>query len=76
MLAYLSGFYDIRLEADTSPSGDGQLDPERAVELLEEILGLEEDNFAAFRAKAQLFANQTQTAEKRDQPATSSSGGP
>ncbi|GAB1312026.1 hypothetical protein MFIFM68171_02236 [Madurella fahalii] len=78
MLAYLSKFYDIQLEAaDTSQSSEEiQVDPERAVELLEEILGLDEDNFIAFRARAQQFATQGPTAEKRDRPATSSSGGP
>ncbi|KAK5654460.1 hypothetical protein OQA88_7371 [Cercophora sp. LCS_1] len=43
MLVYLSKFYDIWQEAvDQSIQ---EIDPERAVELLEEILGLEEDNF-------------------------------
>ena len=74
MLAYLSKFYDIWQEAADQSQ---EVDPERAVELLEEILGLDEDNFVAFRAKAQLLANQGPTAEKRERPATgSSSGGP
>ncbi|GAB1314309.1 hypothetical protein MFIFM68171_04519 [Madurella fahalii] len=79
MLTYLSEFYDIQLEAaDASRSGEEvQVDPERAVELLEAILGLDEDNFIAFRARAQQFANQgPPTAEKRDLPATDPSGGP
>ncbi|KAK5656230.1 hypothetical protein OQA88_4991 [Cercophora sp. LCS_1] len=79
MLAYLSKFYDIWQDAaNTSHSSEeeAQIDPERAVELLEEILGLEEDNFIAFRARAQHFANQgPPIAEKRDRPQTSSSGG-
>ncbi|KAK3365006.1 hypothetical protein B0T24DRAFT_505746, partial [Lasiosphaeria ovina] len=68
MLEYLSTFYDIQQEAaDASESGENvPVDPERAVELLEEILGLDEDNFAEFRARAQRFADQSPpAAEKR-----------
>ncbi|KAK0702662.1 hypothetical protein B0H67DRAFT_594877 [Lasiosphaeris hirsuta] len=77
MLAYLSTFYDIQQEAaDASESGEKvQVDPDRAVELLEEILGLDEDNFIEFRTRAQRFADQgPPAAEKRDRPATGSSG--
>jgi outer membrane murein-binding lipoprotein Lpp len=77
MLAYLSAFYDIQQEAaDASESGEKvQVDPDRAVELLEEILGLDEDNFIEFRTRAQRFADQgPPAAEKRDWPATGSSG--
>ncbi|KAK3364142.1 hypothetical protein B0T25DRAFT_58914 [Lasiosphaeria hispida] len=61
MLADLSEFYDIWDEAaDTSQSGgeEVKIDPEHAVELLEGVLGLEEDRFLAFRAKAQQLADQ------------------
>ncbi|KAK0729587.1 hypothetical protein B0H67DRAFT_604807 [Lasiosphaeris hirsuta] len=79
MLTDLSKFYDIWDEAaDTSQSGEEEekIDPERAVELLEEILGLEEDRFIAFRAKAQQLADQGPLAgEKRDRLVTSSSTG-
>ncbi|KAK3366741.1 hypothetical protein B0T24DRAFT_681932 [Lasiosphaeria ovina] len=77
MLAYLSTFYDIQQEAaDASESGENvPVDPDRAVELLEEILGLDEDNFVEFRTRAQRFAHQgPAAAEKRDRPATGSSG--
>ncbi|KAK1749860.1 hypothetical protein QBC47DRAFT_395156 [Echria macrotheca] len=78
MLAYLSKFYDIEQEAANvdQSSQEIQLDPERAVELLEEILGLDEDNFIEFRANAQQLADQKSAPEKRDRPATSSSGEP
>lgn len=79
MLAYLSKFYDIQLEAaDVSRSGEEvQVDPERAVELLGERLGLDENNFIAFRARAQQFATQGPlTAGKRDWPITDSAEGP
>jgi len=74
MLAYLSKFYDIWQEA-VDQSIDDDIDPERAVELLEEILGLDEERFVASRAKARLLASQTPAAaEKRPRPSTDSSG--
>ncbi|KAK3364144.1 hypothetical protein B0T25DRAFT_627967 [Lasiosphaeria hispida] len=80
ILTDLSKFYDIWNEAaNTSQSGEEEdkIDPERAVELLEEILGLEEERFTAFRAKAQQLTDQGPPAgEKRDRLVTSLSGGP
>ncbi len=67
ILAYLTDFYDIALTAFGS-SGSGQVDPARAVELLEDILGLQEDNFVAFRARARQFA------QKRIQPSPDEEG--
>ena len=78
ILAHLSKFYDIldemQLETseDLSEEGQEQLDPERIVAQLEDILGLEEDNFIGFRAKTQQYQTQ---AEKRVRPETSSSEG-
>ena len=55
MLAYLSQFYDLEREetdSDTDSSGESrEVDPERAVELLEEILGLNEEQFGNFRSR-------------------------
>ncbi|KAK5656575.1 hypothetical protein OQA88_4554 [Cercophora sp. LCS_1] len=68
MLAYLSKFYDIWHEASASRSDEeeAKVDPERAVEPLEEILGLDEENFTRFRTRAQQFADQGPPAAPSD----------
>ncbi|KAK3364415.1 hypothetical protein B0T25DRAFT_563442 [Lasiosphaeria hispida] len=43
-------------------------DPERAVELLEDILGLQEDNLMAFRERARQLATRPSVVTKREQP--------
>ncbi|TQV95475.1 hypothetical protein IF1G_05304 [Cordyceps javanica] len=59
MLAYFVSFYDIPItDPTTSPDGDDDLesiiirDPDTAVDQLESILGLIEDNFTRFRHRA------------------------
>jgi hypothetical protein len=80
ILTYLAGFYDIlqnasdasdASESDRSQSGgETRIDPERAVELLEDILGLQEHNFIAFRERARQFAIRSPAPPpKRGQPA-------
>ena len=87
MLSYLVGFYDIQV---STPEGSGDEDededevqPEdidgavevRAVEMLEGILGLEEDNFLRFRARAaELRSRYTPSTTKRSQPPAQEEG--
>ncbi|SPQ24489.1 54cb39ce-b1d3-4004-9478-6d6ec86be6d8 [Thermothielavioides terrestris] len=53
MLSYLISFYDIRISAAENSDDEVGADPdERAVEMLEAILGLNEDNFIRFRERA------------------------
>ncbi|KAG7285837.1 hypothetical protein NEMBOFW57_008131 [Staphylotrichum longicolle] len=65
MLAYLVSFYDIRVDAWTEDGDDENAtqaaasDPERVIQVLEGILGLNEDNFERFRERAEQLANRT-----------------
>ncbi|KAH6613345.1 hypothetical protein F5144DRAFT_401227 [Chaetomium tenue] len=76
MLAYLVSFYDIQLsipessyEEDEDEVGLEESDSERAAELLEGILGLNEDNFIKFRERAaEMGRRRTPPATKRSQP--------
>ena len=79
MLAYLAKFYGISAQSAGSSGSDRaeaslHIDPRRAVELLEDILGLQEENFIAFRERARLLAAQPSTAAKREQPFPSERG--
>jgi len=60
MLAYLAKFYDIGAQSAGSSGSDRaevllHIDPKRAVELLEDILGLREEHFIVFRERARLL---------------------
>lgn len=74
MLAYLAIFYDIPLNTTSSSSEDESDDdevildsPDLAVEHLEGILGLNEDNFIRFRERAEEVANAPRQPIKRSQ---------
>ena len=75
LLDYLVKFYDLSQFTGSSSSKEAKkplrLDPERAVELLEDILGLQEDNFIAFRERARRFTGQPSAPAKREQPFSS-----
>jgi hypothetical protein len=67
MLAYLALFYDVQLRADAHSSGeDGSEDetvldrPDLVVERLEDILGLNEDQFIRFKERAHEIASRPQ----------------
>lgn len=74
MLVYLARFYDIPFNGEPgseSESSDDELvvnDPDRVVESLEHILGLNERKFAKFEREARELANQPSKAIKRSPP--------
>ncbi len=76
MLSYLVGFYKLNLSALEGSDGEDEdedeesVEPEeRAVELLEGILGLNEDNFIRFKKRAdELRRLPAPSATKRPQP--------
>ncbi|KAH8907480.1 hypothetical protein BR93DRAFT_865386, partial [Coniochaeta sp. PMI_546] len=90
MLNYLVGFYDVRLhhqghsQSDSEASDDDDSSHEKvepaliAVEILEDMLGLNEENFINFNKRAaELASRSPQPAVKRPKPpSTSSDGGP
>lgn len=75
MLAYLARFYEIPFNKDSGSESESSTDdevvfgdPDRVVESLEHILGLNERKFAKFEREARELANQRPKAIKRSQP--------